>query len=160
MRLLYSRPHRTVLRKLQSRPEGREPMERRRPSTMNTRRIFHACILALGILVVVWIGGLLWGQIDDGNVPSDSAFPLVPPPGIVGEMTTQCGSGGCWREMVIESKSRPSALSVVASMELTPERCGLLNVWTMRRTCVGRVFDGTTEEVKIYVRYDEALSKY
>lgn len=126
-------------------------------------RTFVACLLALGVLMVlsvVWVGGLLWGQIDEGNVPSDSAFPPVPPPSVAGEITTQCGSGGCWREMVVEVNPPQSAQSVAAEMGVTPQRCGPLNVWTMRKTCAGRTESYTGENLKIYLLFDESLSKY
>lgn len=143
---------------LRQREEGQ--LNAGRPSTVDTRRVFGACMIALGVLSVIWAGGLFWGQIDEGNVPSDSAFPPVPPPSTMGEVTTACGSGGCWREMVVELKPQQSAGSVAAQMGLTPERCGPLNVWTMRKTCVGRAGGKTGEELRIYLLFDESLSKY
>jgi hypothetical protein len=75
-------------------------------------------------------------------------------------MTTQCGSGDCWREMVVEIEPPQSAQSVAAEMGVTPDRCGPLNVWTMRKTCVGRAGNKTGEELRIYLLFDESLSKY
>jgi hypothetical protein len=127
------------------------------------KRIVLACLLALGVLIVVlvvWIGGLLWGQIDESKVPSDSAFPPVPSPSVAGEITTQCGSGGCWREMVVEIDPTQSAQSVTAAMGVASERCGPLNVWTMRKTCVGKTLNSTGKELRIYLLFDESLSKY
>jgi hypothetical protein len=43
---------------------------------MKLRWVLPACLLALGVLSVVWVVGLVWGQIDEGKFPSDSAFPL------------------------------------------------------------------------------------
>lgn len=121
------------------------------------------CLRALGVLMVllvVWVGGLVWGQIDDGNVPSDSAFPRVPSPSVAGKITTECASGDCWREMVVDVDPTQSTQSVAAAMKVTSERCGLLNVWSMRKTCVGRTESSTGRELRIYLRFDESLSKY
>lgn len=126
-------------------------------------RIVLAGLLGLGVLMVlfvIWVGGLLWGQIDEGNVPSDSAFPPVPAPSVAGEITTQCASGGCWREMVVEIDSTTSASAVAAAMGVTSERCEPLNVPTMKKTCVGTASSSTGEELRIYLRSDESLSKY
>lgn len=126
-------------------------------------RIVPACLLGLGVvmvLLVVWVGGLVWGQIDEGNVPSDSAFPPVPAPSVVGEITTECASGGCWREMVVEIDPTQTAQSVAATMGVTSDRCGPLNVWTMRKTCLGTTPNSTGEELRIYLLFSESLSKY
>jgi hypothetical protein len=125
---------------------------------MTRQRVGRLSVLALGIFLIAWIGSILWTAIDEGAVPSDSAFQAIPLPSEAGEISKGCGSGGCWREMVVEVKPPQNAESLAAEMGLASERCEPLNLWTLRKTCTGLSND--IEGLKIYVRYSLALSKY
>ncbi len=73
-----------------------------------------------------------------------------------GEISEGCGSGGCWREMVVEIKPPQTAPSLAAEMGLASERCEPLNLWTLRKTCTG--ISNDREELKIYLRYSLLIS--
>lgn len=125
---------------------------------MTRQRVGCLSVLALGILLIAWIGSIFWTVIDEGAVPSDSAFQAVPLPSEAGAISTGCGSGGCWREMVVEVNPPQTAESLAAQMRLAPERCEPLNLWTLRKTCTG--ISNDRGGLKIYLRYSLALSKY
>lgn len=116
-------------------------------------------ILAVVLILIAWAGSVLWSAIDEGAVPSDSDFPQIPPAGERVQVSTQCGSGGCWREMVIDVESPETPESLGAAMGLVPERCGPLNLWTLRKTCSG-IASSTGEDLSIYLMYSPLVSKY
>ncbi|KNH21702.1 hypothetical protein ACU18_02040 [Arthrobacter sp. ZBG10] len=124
--------------------------------TSQQRVAISGSLLALGLVLIAWVGSLLWSAIDEGAVPSDSAFHAIPPPSAVEEISTQCGSGGCWREMVVDVEPRQTAQSLAAEMGLTSESCEPLNLWTLRETCTGISSD--RGELKIYLRYSSPIS--
>jgi hypothetical protein len=125
---------------------------------MTGQRVVRLSMLSLGMLLVAWIGSVAWSAIDEGAVPSDSAFQVIPPPSEAGEIYKGCGSGGCWREMVVEIKPPQTALSLAAEMGLASERCEPMNLWTLRKTCTG--ISNDREGLKIYLRYSLLISKY
>lgn len=114
--------------------------------------------LAVGIFLIAWVGSIFWTAVDEGAVPPDSAFPAVPLPSKAGGISTQCGSGGCWREMDIRTRPPQTVESLRFEMGLDSERCEPLNLWTLRKACTGVSND--LGELKIYVRYSLVLSKY
>lgn len=131
---------------------GREELKTMRTYKMRRRRVVLCIVFTLGIVLTVWIGSLAWNAIDEGAVPSDSAFQPVPPPSEIRAISTQCGSGGCWREMVVEINPPHTAHSLAAEMGLSSERCEPMNLWTLRQTCSGvSTFHG--EGLNIYLGY-------
>ena len=120
---------------------------------MSPKRIVIRSMIALGVVYMVWIIGVVaWNAIDEGAVPSDSAFPSVPPPNEIQEISTRCGSGGCSRVMTIETKPPQSAQALAAEIGVTSERCGPINLLTLRKTCIGSSShrDG---QLQIHVRF-------
>lgn len=115
-------------------------------------------MLALGIFLIAWVGSILWTAIDEGAVPSDSAFQVIPLPSEAGKISTGCGSGGCWREMSVDVRPPHTSRSLAAEMGLAKERCEPTNLWTLRKTCTGISSDAGG--LKVYVRYSGILSKY
>ncbi|NJC24262.1 hypothetical protein BJ994_003338 [Arthrobacter pigmenti] len=61
--------------------------------------------------------------------------------------------------MVIDVKSPHTEHSLASEMGLTSERCGAMNLWTMRKTCSG-VSSSRGEGLRIYLLYSPWLSKY
>ena len=124
---------------------------------MTTRqRVVRLSMLAVGMVLVAWIGSVAWSAVDEGAVPSDSAFQTIPPPSEATEISKRCGSGGCWREMVVNIKPPQTALSLTAEMGLATERCEPMNLWTLRRTCTG--ISSNRDGLKIYLRYSLLIS--
>jgi hypothetical protein len=119
---------------------------------MSRKRIVVRSMLTLGVVLMVWIIGVAWNAIDEAAVPSDSAFPSVPPPNEIHGISTLCGSGGCWREMVVETKPPQSSEALATEMGVLSERCGPINLLTLRKTCIGSSShrDG---KLQIYVRF-------
>ncbi|ACL41355.1 hypothetical protein Achl_3398 [Pseudarthrobacter chlorophenolicus A6] len=116
-------------------------------------------ILGVVLLLTAWAGTLLWSAIDEGAVPSDSDFPQIPPAGEKVQVSTQCGSGGCWREMVVEAEPPETPESLGAAMGLVTERCRPVNLWTLRKTCSG-IASSTGGDLSLYLRYSPLISKY
>lgn len=114
-------------------------------------------MLVLGLVLIAWIGSVAWSAVDEGAVPSDSAFQPIPPPSGVGAISTECGSGGCWRKLIVEIKTPQTAQSLAAEMGLASERCEPMNLWTLRKTCTG-ISNDRGEGLKIYLRYSLLLS--
>jgi hypothetical protein len=121
---------------------------------MSPKRIVIRSMIALGVVYMVWIIGVVaWNAIDEGaTVPPDSAFQPVPPPNEIQEISTQCGSGGCSRVMIIETKPPQSAQALAAEMGVTSDRCGPINLLTLRKTCIG---SSSYREgiLQVYVQY-------
>ena len=115
------------------------------------RRVVRLSMLALGLVLIAWIGSVVWSAIDEGAVPPDSAFQTIPQPSEAGEISTRCGSGGCWREMFVNIREPQTALSLAAEMGVVSERCEPMNLWTLRKTCTGISDDRTG--LKVYLRY-------
>lgn len=114
-------------------------------------------VLAVGIFLIAWVGSIFWTAVDEGAVPPDSAFPAVPLPSKAGGISTQCGSGGCWREMVI--RTRPPHTPESLKMEMSASNgCEPLNLWTLRRTCTS--ISNVGGELRIHLSYSLVLSKY
>ncbi|WP_223944250.1 hypothetical protein [Arthrobacter sp. StoSoilB20] len=115
-------------------------------------------VLLVGVVFIAWLCSILWTAIDEGGVPSDAGFPAVPAPSKAGVISLECGSGGCSREMVVDVQPPHTAQSLGAEMGLTSERCGPLNLWTLRKTCTG-IANAGGKEFRIYLQYSSPLSK-
>lgn len=94
-------------------------------------------MLALGLVLIAWIGSVVWSAFDEGAVPPDSAFQIIPQPSEAGEISKRCGSGGCWREMVVNIREPQTTLSLAAEMGVVSERCEPMNLWTLRKPAPG-----------------------
>ena len=111
---------------------------------------------ALGLFFVIWIGSAVWNSADEAAVPPDSAFPRIPQPSEAGEITTRCGSGGCWREMVLIAKEPYTERSLADALGVAPERCEPPDLWTLRKTCAG--ISGNRTGLRVYIRYSPLIS--
>ena len=110
--------------------------------------------IVIGLLAFAWVMSAVWhNAIDDGRTPPESAFPAVPPNAVIESNEVKCGSGGCWREMVIEADS-VSAYEIITKMDLAEERCGSRNILTMSRVCIGADYLTQAKVLQIYMRYD------
>lgn len=118
----------------------------------------RAVKLAIGLLLAAWVGSVAFSAVNEGAVPPVSEFGTIPAPSRAGEISQFCGSGGCWWEMDVEIESPQTARSLVADLELASERCEPVNLWTLRKTCIGRA-EGKGG-LRIYLRSDFLLSKY
>ena len=116
-------------------------------------------VLISGVVLVAWLCSILWTAIDEGGVPSDAGFPAIPAPSTVGAISEECGSGGCWREMVVDVKPPQTASSLAVEMDLASERCEPVNLWTLRKTCTG-IANAGGKDFRIYLRYSPVFSKY
>ncbi|WP_244296543.1 hypothetical protein [Paenarthrobacter nitroguajacolicus] len=131
----------------------------RRRNAQTRQRAVKLSVLTLALVSIAWLGSVLWAAIDEGAVPPDAAFHAVPPPSQAGPISTGCGSGGCWREMVVDIKPPHTAQSLAAEMGLASERCEPMNLWTLRKTCTG-IADSGGRGLHIYLQYSLLLSKY
>lgn len=107
--------------------------------------------IAVSLMAFVWVVSVGLTSINEGKTPSDSAFPGVPRPAVVKGISTQCGSGGCWREMAIEADSTMVANELINEMDLSQERCTARNLLTLTRICTGSSYAGG--ELRVYLRY-------
>ncbi|MFK0007061.1 hypothetical protein ACIQTZ_08405 [Paenarthrobacter sp. NPDC090520] len=119
----------------------------------NYKRTGSVVLVALVAVLIAWAGSILWVLTGESDVPPDEGFRAVPGPSQVREITLGCGSGGCWREMVIDVKPPQTAPSLAADMGISTEQCGPLNLWTLRKTCTGVAADHNGE-LRIYLKYD------
>jgi len=116
------------------------------------RRKPWSCLLGgAGILLLIWVTCVLLALVDEAAVPADTGFPQAPPSAAVRGISTQCGSGGCWREMEIALPSFAAAAGIAARMGVGAERCGARNPLTLRRTCTGSTAAG--DRLLVYLRY-------
>ncbi|TQS93600.1 hypothetical protein EU811_04735 [Arthrobacter sp. TS-15] len=106
-----------------------------------------------------WVCSILWTGIDEGAVPPDSAFPSIPGPSQPRAVSTECGSGGCWREMAVEVEAPHTAESLAAEMGLASDRCGAANLWTLRKTCTG-IAHSSAGKLWISLSYSPLISEY
>ncbi|WP_181034029.1 hypothetical protein [Arthrobacter sp. GMC3] len=106
----------------------------------------------MSLLTFAWVVSAGLTFIDEGRTPPESAFPTVPGPALVKSVSKQCASGGCWREMAIETGSTAETKELINEMDLSQERCGARNLLTLIRICTGSGFEG--KELGIYLRYD------
>ncbi|MBR7743323.1 hypothetical protein KC207_08480 [Phycicoccus sp. BSK3Z-2] len=73
-------------------------------------------------MAAVNLGWLLWAAIDEAAVPNPSALPALPAGATVLERSVDCGSGGCWRELVLDTGDRP-ATDLTSELDLDEPRC-------------------------------------
>ncbi|WP_146238915.1 hypothetical protein [Arthrobacter livingstonensis] len=116
------------------------------------KRRRHLLFIAVSLLAFVWVASVGLTFIDEGKTPPGSAFPGVPGPAVVKGTSQECGSGGCWREMVIEAGSADVANELIDEMDLSQERCSARNLLTLSRICTGSSYAG--DELRVYLRYD------
>lgn len=116
------------------------------------KRVTKPAIIAVAVLLIAWAASILWALVGENDVPSDAGFKAVPGPSQVKEITMGCGSGGCWREMVVDVEPPQTAPSLAAEMGITKEQCGPLDLWTLRKTCTGVASD-RDGELRIYLQY-------
>lgn len=119
----------------------------------NRKRIVRITILTIIGLLVAWKVSVLWTLVSKNDAPSVAGFRKVPGPSQVREVTMDCGSGGCWREMIIDIKSPQTATSLAAEMGIETEQCGPIDLWTLRKTCTG-VSTDSNGEFTVYLRYN------
>lgn len=91
-------------------------------------------VSAIAALLIVWAGSIFWALIGEGDAPADAGFGAVPGPSQVKEISLGCGSGGCWREMVVDVEPPQAAQSLAAEMGIPQEQCEPLDLWTLRKT--------------------------
>jgi len=100
-------------------------------------RIAAALVVAAGAWLVLPVASL---QLDEAGVPSAGAARAVPTGVEVVAEERQCGSGGCWDELVLVWPGHDRA-ELAARLELagsTPqERCRAVSLLDRRRACVG-----------------------
>ncbi len=102
-------------------------------------------------MAFVWVTSVGLTFINEGKIPSDTAFPDVPGPAVVKGISMQCGSGGCWREMAIEADSTVVANELINEMDLSQERCSARNLLTLTRICTSSSHAGG--QLRVYLRY-------
>ncbi|WP_416416211.1 hypothetical protein [Paenarthrobacter aromaticivorans] len=125
-------------------------------TTGNTQQhrklIVRITVLAIVGLLIAWMGSILWTLTSENDVPPDSGFRNVPGPSQVREITMGCGSGGCWREMIIDVKAPQTVTSLAAEMGIETEQCGPIDLWALRKTCTG-VSTDSNGELRVYLQY-------
>ncbi|MCC9069543.1 hypothetical protein [Arthrobacter cryoconiti] len=116
------------------------------------KHLRHLLIIAVSLLAFAWVANVGLTFIDEGKTPPSSAFPGVPGPAVVKGTSKECGSGGCWREMVIEAGSPQVATELINQMNLSQERCSVRNLLTLSRICTGSRY--AANELRVFLRYD------
>ena len=113
-------------------------------------RVLRRVAAAVATLLVVNLLWLLWAGIDEAAVPSWSAVPEPPAGASVVERGVDCGSGGCWREVVLDTGDRPVA-DVAAQLDVERERCRPV-LPLPRRLCVSSSV-AAPHSLVLYARY-------
>lgn len=90
-----------------------------------TRKVIVGLILVLGLGSCLWGSGFLYlaalgGEV--GSLPSRSRVPEVPAGAIVVSEDKNCGSGGCWREILVEPPAGQTPEDLERAMGLTTSR--------------------------------------
>lgn len=115
------------------------------------KRRRNLLLITASLLALVWVANAGLAFIDDAKTPPDSAFPGVPGSAVVKGISQECGSGGCWREMVIEAGSTDVVNELIEEMNLSQERCSTRNLLTLTQICTGS--SHTDDELRVYLRY-------
>ena len=82
-------------------------------------------VLVAAVVVVLWLLCCGMASLDDTTIPDASALPPVSSGATVlpSSVDTGCGSGGCYRERVVEAGNQAAAARLVTELGLELERC-------------------------------------
>lgn len=107
-------------------------------------------VLALVLAELAWAGWLAV-MADEGSVPPGWRDPEVPAGARVVSETEECGSGGCWRQLLLQPAEGRSAEQLAAEMDLIDERSLGWHVLDPHDVVVGStVVDGA---LRVHVGY-------
>lgn len=115
-------------------------------------------VIAFGIVAAVLLAApVIWVHINDAAVPPG---PKVPADVTVLSRDVFCGSGGCYRELVLVGSTGQSGLDLVAALELQvgSEECRPRSLIDRRSAC--RYVEGVDgDEVRLTTYYDRNGSR-
>ena len=106
----------------------------------STKYALVAVSIAAGMLACLWILRFLW-LLAMGNestdLPPRSRTPDLPSGATIVAEDTQCGSGGCWREITVAPAAGQSPEDLAQELDLSEEQHqsptlldpGFVNVW-------------------------------
>jgi hypothetical protein len=121
---------------------------------MARRRAWVALVVGAAALAAgAWLAwaaylGLFAGE---GALPPRWRAPAVPADARVVRETTECGSGGCWRQLLLRPTGATSAVALAAEMGVTAEHRQGWRLLDPHGVSVGsRVVDG---DLQVHVGY-------
>ncbi|CCH19936.1 hypothetical protein [Micromonospora lupini] len=94
------------------------------PRRRRTKRVLVAVAVTVGLLSCLWVLWFLSLRVfgDEGALPPKSRLPEVPAGASVVDESTECASGGCWRQLTVAPAAGQTPEDLAREMGLTEER--------------------------------------
>ncbi|MEU5784276.1 hypothetical protein [Micromonospora lupini] len=94
------------------------------PRRRRTKRVLVAVSVTVGLLSCLWVLWFLSLRAfgDEGALPPKSRLPEVPAGASVVDESTECASGGCWRQITVAPAAGQTPEDLAREMGLTEEQ--------------------------------------
>ncbi|MGC4880564.1 hypothetical protein ACLQ26_30345 [Micromonospora sp. DT43] len=94
------------------------------PRRRRTKRVLVAVSVTVGLLSCLWVLWFLSLRVfgDEGALPPKSRLPEVPAGASVVDESTECASGGCWRQLTLAPAAGQTPEDLAREMGLTEEQ--------------------------------------
>jgi hypothetical protein len=115
--------------------------------------------LAAAVVAVAALGvAVAWAShLGEPSVPAAGALPTLPQDAVVVRRGDGCGSGSCYREVVLAPAPDETAAELLDRLDLE-ETCGPGSLLDRRRHCTGAYLLGHGEQVLVYASVEKSLA--
>ena len=121
-----------------------------------SRRSFGVLFaVLLGLVAVALVAPVWWLEVDESAVPPSADVPSLPVGVTIEHEEVACGSGGCWRALMLRGPEHQSPAELAASVGLPRETCRVRSLLDLRKVCSGVGVVG--ERVVLYVQFHRPL---